>query len=624
MHAKTQPPPATEAIPVRSKIINRRDLTFVLYELLKVESLTTRPRYADHSRETFEAALDTAQQIAEEHFAPHNRKADLNEPTFDGKRVHMIPEVSTALKVFCEAGLMAAAQDYDLGGMQLPVTVAQALFSLFKSANVGTAAYPFLTIGNANLIRTYGTAQQKAKYLPHLFSGRFFGTMCLSEPQAGSSLADIRTTAYPQDDGTYRIVGNKMWISGGEHDLSDNIIHLVLAKAKGAPPGVKGISLFIVPKYLVNDDGSLGERNDVVLAGLNHKMGYRGTTNCALNFGETYDAKRGAGGAIGELVGEPNLGLTYMFHMMNEARIGVGMGAVMLGYTGYLHSLDYARNRPQGRLPAGKDPLSAQVPIVRHSDVKRMLLAQKAYVEGGFALCLYAARLVDEQKTGETEAARHEAGLLLDILTPIVKAWPSEWCLHANYLAIQIHGGYGYTRDYQPEQFYRDNRLNPIHEGTNGIQSLDLLGRKAAMQGGRALKLLAAKMLHTAAEAQQSASADLRTWGEQLAGSVRAAGETTAVLLGKAGAGEVDLALANSAVYLDMMGHIVVAWIWLQQALLASAVMDRASSEDEAFYRGKLAACRYFFHWELPKTQAQKRLLDSLDTTCLDMQDAWF
>ena len=602
---------------MQSKIINRRDLSFILYELLHVESLTSRPRFADHSRDTFEAALDIAQQIAEEYFAPHNRKADLNEPTFDGERVHMIPEVGAALKVFCDAGLMAAGQDYEFGGMQLPATVAQALFALFKSANVGTAAYPFLTIGNANLIKTYGSEQQKAKYLPNLFCGRFFGTMCLSEPQAGSSLADIRTTAFPQDDGSYRIVGNKMWISGGDHELSENIVHLVLARIKSAPPGVKGISLFIVPKYLVNDDGSIGPRNDVVLAGLNHKMGYRGTTNCALNFGEK-------GGAVGELIGEPNKGLACMFHMMNEARIGVGMGAVMLGYAGYLHSLDYARNRPQGRLPSGKDPRAPQVPIIQHTDVKRMLLAQKAYVEGGFALCLYAARLVDEQKTGETEDARREAGLLLDILTPVVKAWPSEWCLHANYLAIQIHGGYGYTRDYQPEQFYRDNRLNPIHEGTNGIQGLDLLGRKAAMENGQALKLLAERMLRTATEGKRSSSDDLRKWGEQLEGAVQAAGDTTARLLARAAAGEVDQALANSAVYLDMMGHIVIAWIWLQQALVAMARLDGANHEDRLFYQGKLFACRYFFLWELPKIRAQKRLLDSLDTTCLAMQDEWF
>jgi alkylation response protein AidB-like acyl-CoA dehydrogenase len=313
-------------------------------------------------------------------------------------------------------------------------------------------------------------------------AGRYFGTMALTEPQAGSSLSDITTSATPNPDGTYSIVGNKIFISGGDHELSENIVHLVLAKIPGGPPGVKGISLFIVPKFRVNSDGSLGERNDVALAGLIHKMGYRGTTSTMLSFGEQ-------GRCIGELVGKPHQGLAYMFHMMNEARIGVGMGAVMLGYRGYLASLDYAKERPQGRAPTNKNPNDPQLKLIEHADIRRMLLAQKAYVEAGYALCLYCARLVDEQRVGQSEQAIQEAGLLLDLLTPIAKSWPSQWCLEANSLAIQIHGGYGYTREYPVEQFYRDNRLNPIHEGTHGIQAIDLLGRKAVMQGGAALKL---------------------------------------------------------------------------------------------------------------------------------------
>ena len=321
--------------------------------------------------------------------------------------------------------------------------------------------------------------------------------MCLSEPQAGSSLSDIRTTAYPQSDGTYRLSGNKMWISAGEHELSENIVHLVLARIAGAPAGVKGISLFLVPKFRVNEDGSLGARNDVALAGLNHKMGFRGTTNCVLNFGEQ-------GGAYAELVGEANKGLACMFHMMNEARIGVGMGATVLGYTGYLHALAYARERPQGRLPGGKNAAQPQVKIIEHADVKRMLLAQKAYVEGALALCLYCSFLVDQSQTAQEETIRREAGLLLDILTPIAKAWPSQYCLEANSLAIQVHGGYGYTREYPVEQFYRDNRLNPIHEGTNGIQALDLLGRKAGLEGGAGMKLLAREISAVSREASAS------------------------------------------------------------------------------------------------------------------------
>jgi len=600
-----------------SKLLNRRDLEFILYELLDVGSLTRRARFAEHSRETFDAALDTAARIAEEKFAPHNRKADLNEPRFDGIRVEIIAEVGEALDAFCDAGFMAAAQDIELGGMQLPWTVAQSCFAWFNAANISTAGYCFLTIANANLILAFGSEAQKRKYLPSLLSGRFFGTMCLSEPQAGSSLSDIRTTAHPHADGSYRLAGNKMWISAGEHDLSDNIIHLVLARIEGAPAGVKGISLFIVPKYRVNDDGTLAGRNDVALAGLNHKMGFRGTTNCVLNFGEQ-------GGAYAELVGEPNKGLACMFQMMNEARIGVGMGATVLGYTGYLHALAYARERPQGRLPGGKDALQPPVRIIEHADVKRMLLAQKAYVEGALALCLYCSFLVDESHTAADQKARREAQLLLDILTPIAKAWPSQYCLEANSLAIQVHGGYGYTREYPVEQFYRDNRLNPIHEGTNGIQALDLLGRKAGMNDGAAIQLLAREISAVVREASACDSGELRRCGTLLNDALDRVMKVTRNLLCVTGRGEVDLGLANASVYLDLAGHTVVGWMWLKQALVAVKKVGTAHEADRDFYQGKLQACAFFFRWELSKTRQWAELLDSLDPTCVDMQDAWF
>jgi len=602
---------------MQSKLLNRRDIEFVLYELLDIESLTSRPRFADHSRETFNAALETAQQIAEEKFAPHNRKADLNEPHFDGGKVSMIPEVGEALQAFRQAGFLSASQDFELGGMQLPWTVAQACFAWFNAANVSTAAYPFLTIANANLIRAFGTVQQKQRYLPALVDGRYFGTMCLSEPQAGSSLADVRTTAHPQADGSYRLSGSKMWISAGDHELSENIIHLVLARVKDAPAGVKGISLFIVPKYRTNEDGSRGPRNDVALAGLNHKMGFRGTTNCVLNFGEQ-------GGAWGELIGEPNKGLACMFHMMNEARIGVGMGATVLGYTGYLHALDYARQRPQGRLPGGKDPNQPPVKIIEHADVRRMLLAQKAYVEGAMALCLYCSSLVDEMNTSDDEKARRNAGLLLEILTPVAKAWPSHYCLEANSLAIQVHGGYGYTREYPVEQFYRDNRLNPIHEGTNGIQAIDLLGRKAGMADGAGIQLLAREINDVVREARACDSGELRRSGEALNEALDRVMDVTRNLLCVTGRGEVDLGLANASVYLDLVGHTILSWIWLRQGLVAVKKTGTAAGDEKDFYQGKLQACAWFFRWELPKTKQWHELLASLDRTTLEMQDSWF
>jgi alkylation response protein AidB-like acyl-CoA dehydrogenase len=598
-----------------SLILSRRDLDFLLNEWLDVESLTKRPRFAEHSRETFDAVLDLAEQIATEHFAPHNRKADEHEPRMVDGKVELIPEVGQALKVFADAGLMAGEFDEEFGGMQLPHVVGQAVFAWFKAANVGTSAYPFLTMGNARLLLAHGSPEQIATYVAPEIEGRWFGTMALSEPQAGSSLSDITTRAEPQDDGTYRLTGNKMWISGGDHELTENIVHLVLAKIPGGPPGVKGLSLFIVPKFLVNADGSLGERNDVVLAGLNHKMGYRGTTNTLLNFGEGVHRPGGRAGAVGHLVGEEHRGLTYMFHMMNEARIGVGLGATVLGYTGYLHALEYARTRTQGR-PAGARTTpstgvpSPPVPIIAHADVRRMLLAAKSYSEGGLALGLYCARLVDEEQTAETEAARARAHLLLEVLTPIAKAWPSQWGPVADDLAIQVHGGYGYTRDYPVEQFYRDNRLNPIHEGTNGIQALDLLGRKVVMQGGAGLALLGTTI---AATTSRAAGTEWAGFAADVDAAVARLGAVTATLWG---AGDPDVTLANASVYLEAAGHLVVGWLWLEQAL---ATGDSRSD----FHKGKRQAARYFWRWELPRVHHRFDLLESLDRTVLDTDAHW-
>ncbi|MBP0591525.1 acyl-CoA dehydrogenase [Paraburkholderia sp. LEh10] len=618
-----------------SQILSRRDLNFLLYEWLEVESLTSVPRYADHSRETFDAALDTCEKIATDLFATHNKKSDQHEPHFDGETVHIIPEVKTALDAFCAAGLMAAGQDYEFGGMQLPLVVEKAGFAYFMGANIGTAGYAFLTIGNANLLLAHGTLAQIDAFVRPEMDGRFFGTMCLSEPQAGSSLSDIATRAEYEGESPlgeqYRLRGNKMWISGGEHELAGNIVHLVLAKIPGPDgkltPGTKGISLFIVPKYLVNEDGSRGEHNDVVLAGLNHKMGYRGTTNCLLNFGEgTKYRPRGRAGAIGYLVGEPGQGLARMFHMMNEARIGVGLGAAALGYTGYLHALDYARSRPQGRLagPGGKDPASPQVKLVEHADIRRMLLAQKSYAEGALALNLYCAKLVDEQRAAEADgdrAAHERLTLLLDILTPIAKSWPSQWCLEGNSLAIQVHGGYGYTREYNVEQFYRDNRLNPIHEGAHAIHGLDLLGRKVTMKDGAACSLLIDRMQASIARASATNDGKLVNYARSLNEAVIRLAHVTRVLRATA---DPALTLANASVYLEAFGHVVMAWTWLEQARVAQRALDAGAVPDDAFYRGKLAAAAYFFRWELPRVSAQFDLLASLDRTTLDMQDAWF
>ena len=513
--------------------------------------------------------------------------------------------------------------------MQLPYTVEAAANAFFAMASVSIGS-GMLTSGNANLLMVHGTELQKKVFAANEFSGRFSGTMCLSEPQAGSSLSDVTTRATPDGQGfdtdalgpRYRLKGNKMWISSGEHELSENIIHLVLAKIPDANgqlvPGVKGISLFIVPKKMVGTDGQLtGVRNDVALAGLNHKCGWRGTTNTLLNFGEgkypvaSAGAAHAVAGAVGYLVGKPGEGLRCMFHMMNEARIGVGMAATMLGMAGYYASLDYAKNRPQGRPmgAGGKDASQTQVRIIEHADIKRMLLAQKAYSEGALALALYCARLVDEQHTGSADDA-NVARLLLEVLTPIVKSFPSEWCLEANSLAIQIHGGYGYTRDFPVEQYWRDNRLNMIHEGTHGIQAMDLLGRKVLMENGRGLQLLAERMLATAVTAEES-------WGPEAAALRDALHQIgTATQQAWEGAQPAE-ALANAVPYLQAFGHTVIAWIWLD---VAASLGDNMS----AAAQGRRAACRYFFRYELPKISAWLAVVRSRDATCADLPEEAF
>jgi butyryl-CoA dehydrogenase len=469
-------------------------------------------------------------------------------------------------------------------------------------------------MANSHLLAAHASPEQQRLFLEPMMGGRFFGTMAMTEPQAGSSISDLTTSAEPTDEGHYLLKGNKIFISGGEHELSENIVHLVLARIKGAPAGVKGISLFIVPRFRVNDDGSVGEDNDVALSGLIHKMGWRGTTSTMLNFGENNRC-------FGYLIGEPNKGLSYMFHMMNEARINIGQFATCIGYAGYLYSLDYARNRPQGRLPSNKDPLSKQVMIIEHADIRRMLLMQKAYVEGSLALILYGSLLVDRQRVGG-EAEARSAGLLLDILTPIVKAWPSKFCFEANSQAMQIMGGYGYTREYPIEKLFRDNRLNMIHEGTNGIQGIDLLGRKVIIGGGESFRLLCEELSKTVSETADSPS--LSKFSADLDEALRLLQETTASLLETREKVGADLFLANASTYLEMTGHVVIAWMWLRQAQAALKQKPNAGEACQDFYRGKLQACAYFFNQELPKINHQAELLVNLEPSCHEMRDNWF
>jgi butyryl-CoA dehydrogenase len=596
--------------------IEARDLKFLLYELLDVDALADRPRFAGQGREVYGAVLDTARGVATEHYAPFRKDNDQHEPQLVNGVVVTTPGLKQGWDAVAESGLIASTHDESRGGMQLPHVIAGAAIAFLEAANIGSASYPMLTAGASNLIAAFGSDAQKDFWLPPMLAGRWSGTMALTEPDAGSSLSDIRTAATPSGDGTYHIDGTKIWISAGDHELTENIVHLVLARIKGAPEGTKGISLFIVPKKAVNTDGTVGITNNVTTAGLIHKMGWRGTTSTLLNFGER-------GPCVGHLIGEANQGLAYMFHMMNEARIGVGRAATAMGYAAFRYSLDYARTRKQGRLPGEKDPKRPPVAIIEHADVRRMLLQQKCASEGSLALVLACSRLVDEQETAPDAAERARATLLLEVLTPIAKAWPSATCQDGISNAMQVLGGYGYAREYDVEQLYRDNRLNQIHEGTNAIQALDLLGRKVTQQKGAAYAALVGSITQAIAEAA-TADPKLAPFAADLE---EATARMSAVTKSLVGAMMTDPArgLANASAYLELVSRTVYAWLWLRQATVASrALAAGASGDDGDFYRGKVQAARFYFGFELPRTAADAELLLRNDPAALEMKDAWF
>jgi butyryl-CoA dehydrogenase len=583
--------------------------------MFDIESLTNRERYQDHDRGTFDGAIDTAQAIAEKYYLPIRQKVDSNEPTFDGEKVHIIPEIKAGLDAVIKAGLTAPTTDYEMGGMQLPQVAASGAFAYLSAAASTSLGYLSLTHANCNLIEAYGSEEQISKWVTPQREGRFFGTMAMTEPGAGSGLGDLNTSAVKTDDGTYRVTGNKIWISGGDHEMSENIVHLVLARIKGAPKGVKGISLFIVPKFLVNDDGSIGPRNEVALAGLFHKMGGRGHTSAALSFGEQ-------DGAVAYLVGEENKGLMYMFHMMNEARILVGTGAALTALTGYQYSLYYAKERPQGRLLSSKDPLSPPVNIIEHPDVRRMLLTQKAYSEGAYSLCLYGHQLADDEKTALTETERKQASTILNFLTPIIKSWPSEWGPKSNDLAIQVLGGHGYVNEHPVEMFYRDNRLNPIHEGTTGIQSLDLLCRKVPMNDFKGYRAFMAGMHLSTKNAKCEPS--LNHYADELQKALDNLKNVTTEVMAAAKTENLDLVFSNSVSYLNMFGHITIAWLWLRQGEVATQALNKQPHiDDEKFYQGKLQAMKYFFNSELPLTYHWGNLVKNVDSVSFDTDPEW-
>ena len=593
--------------------LKTRDVEFLLYEVFNVDELVKNERYSHHDRETFAAVLELARDFAEQKFYPLAKPLDHNEPYLKDNKVVTIPELKNILDEYRELGFQKMSAEIALGGMQLPFVVAQAAGAFLAAANVSAIAYSFLTTAAANLLSKYGTISLKNRFLGPMIEGLFFGTMNLSEPQAGSSLADIKVVAKPTKSEHYLISGTKMWISGGEHELSENIVHMVLARLEGAPSGIAGISLFLVPKYREDSEGNFTKQNDIQVVGLNHKMGWHGTTNTVLNYGENSDCH-------GYLIGEPNKGLLYMFHMMNEARIGVGMHATALGYTGYLHSLSYAKERIQGRRLGAPKSESNQVSIIEHPDIKRLLMMQKLAVEGSLALTLFCALLYDRYLVETNESSKEEINLLLELLTPVAKSWPSEFCLEANKHAIQVLGGYGYTKDFPLERFYRDNRLNPIHEGTHGIQALDLIGRKIFANEGKSFIFLLTLIKETISKAKKDA--ELKIFGDQLEASIMQLESVVESIKLKRKNSSDYLALSSAGIFLDAFGLILIGWMWLKQGII---VFDKLRVEDtNSFYLGKKSTIKFYFNHDLPKARERLDFISRFDSSFVEMESDWF
>lgn len=598
-------------------LIPNRLASFLLYEVHDAEGLCSEyPAFSDHGRDTFDLFVDSARRLARDVLYPTYRTMDESPPVLADGRVTAHPAMHEIYPRLVELGVISATRSYDIGGQQLPQTVATMALMYPMAANLSAASYVFLTTGAAHLIESFGSPELKAAMMTPMYEGRWTGTMALTEPQAGSSLGDITTTARPFPgtggaDGRYRLRGSKIFISGGDQDLTENIVHMTLARIEGAPAGSKGVSLFAVPRLRRGPDGDLVD-NDVRTSQAIHKIGWRGLPSLALNYGEEDDC-------VGWLVGQPHRGLSYMFQMMNEARIMVGAHGIATASVAYQESLSYARERPQGRALGGpRDPSSAQIPIVEHADVRRMLLRQKAIVEGGMSLLLATSRLADEAAfSGCPPSARHaaepackEAGRLLDLLTPIAKSFPAEWGFESNALALQIHGGYGYTSEYLPEAWLRDQKLNSIHEGTTGIQGLDLLGRKVMAGGGEALRILGRRVSSTL-QAARAVGAD-PAGCDALEAAVQRLGQVTMLLGAKGMAGDVKAMLLHSADYLSAASIVCVAWQWCGMAAAASrGLADHPTPADELFYTGSLAAARYWFATELPRAHVHLDLCAS-------------
>ncbi|MBI9077615.1 MAG: acyl-CoA dehydrogenase [Desulfatibacillum sp.] len=595
-------------------IADRRDVDFVLFEQMNAEELSKTEKFAEFNKKTIELIISEARNLAIKEILPTNADGDKG-CVFENNKVKVPESFHRAYKLFCEGEWLAMQNDPEVGGQGMPSSVAQAAGEYFVGANCAFMMYPGLAHGAGHLVEAFGTDKQKELYLRNMYTGKWGGTMLLTEPEAGSDVGALTTTAKPNGDGTYSISGTKIFISGGDHDLAENIIHPVLARIEGAPAGTRGISLFAVPKIWVNDDGSLGDDNDVVCDRIEEKMGIHGSCTCVLTLG-------GKGKCIGTLLGDENKGMRAMFQMMNEARLGVGLQGYSMASCAYMYALDYARQRKQGKsLMDFANPDAQSVTIINHPDVRRMLITMKAYIDGMRSFLYFVGTCFDRQKTAPNAEEAEKYQNLIEVLTPVVKSYCTDRAFDVCSLAVQTYGGYGYTKEYPVEQLLRDTKITAIYEGTNGIQAMDLLGRKLGMKGGKPFMELMGAMQKTIAEAKEAGLDDLAA---KVEAAVNGSGEL-AMLMGKTAMSEKALtAFAHASPFLDVIGDTIMAWMHLWRATIATNKIEKAKAKDKPFYEGLNKTASYFINTVLPMTEGKRNSIKAMESACIDMSDDAF
>ncbi|MFO7752852.1 MAG: acyl-CoA dehydrogenase [Desulfobacteraceae bacterium] len=598
-------------------ISDRRDIDFVLHEQLEAEKLANlNEEFADFNKKTIDLVVTEAKTFATKELQPAYKEGDEQGCALENGVVTTPESFKRLYDLLNEGEWLAMTEDPEWGGQGMPRTVSSAAYEYFNGANYPFMMYPGLTHGAGKLVEEFGTDEQKRLYLKKMFSGEWTGTMLLTEPEAGSDVGALTTTATKNDDGTYSITGEKIFISGGDHDLADNIIHPVLARIEGAPAGTKGISLFLVPKFRVNDDGSIGEFNDVVCTSIEHKLGIHGNSTCALSLGSK-------GGCVGTLLGEENKGMKAMFLMMNEARLLVGFQGFACATASYMHALDYARQRVQGKnLLEMMNPEAKPVTIINHPDVRRQLMEMKVYVEGMRSLLYYVNFCADMAANAETEEERNRYQGFVEVLTPVAKGYVTDRSFEVCSQGVQVYGGYGYIEEYPMAQLLRDCRITQIYEGTNGIQAMDLLGRKLGLHKGKPIMDLFGEMQKSVAAGKEVES--LKSHAARVEEVLNKLGEV-ALHMGQSAMSEKVLsAFANAHPFLDATGDVTLAWMHLWRATVAAGKLEKAKKKDKPFYEGIIKSFFYFTETKLPITMGR---LDALMNTCsvaVDIEDASF